>query len=302
MSVCRSFFIFSLALVACGQKGFDEPTPRAAELRGDSSQNSGDPAPANDRSADVPGAGQAGVEPRPSTNPTTVPKIPTTPTSPSLAAAAGDFELPERSFDSPVSTLWATYYYTPRFSHFPQGYDLLDMQGQPLGPRLSHRQWCDAAMEGSVQIFFNGQWTTYNFATSTGAVQVDCSAYFKHQVGRTRFKIARGPFGDGVQRYKLSPFRTIAVDPDVIPYGTAIYIPAARGLPFNLPNGEQRKHDGYFFAADTGGLIHGNHIDVFLGISNKTPFSWITSRSDSRIEYQVVPDTDIRDALLSLHL
>lgn len=298
MLLRSSVLALSLALVACGNGREGEPAPQPADLRAEqgggmsnvplSSNKLGEQPVA---SAPAQGTGTSKDSSAPAN------KIPAS----ALAGAAAAFELPERRFETPIRNLWATYYYTPRFTHAADGYDLLDMNGRPLGPRLSHRQWCDAAMEGSVQIFFAGQWTTYNFATSTGTVQVDCSRYFKHQVGRTRFKVARGPFGDGVQRYILSPFRTIAVDPDVIPYGTAIYIPSARGLPFNLPTGERRIHDGYFFAADTGGLIHGNHIDVFLGIESKTPFSWITSRSDATVDFQIVPDTDVREALLGLH-
>jgi 3D (Asp-Asp-Asp) domain-containing protein len=51
----------------------------------------------------------------------------------------------------------------------------------------------------------------------------------------------------------LSYYRSIAVDPRVIPLGTRVYIPAYR-------------HDGYggwFLAQDTGGAIGGRHIDVY---------------------------------------
>lgn len=218
-----------------------------------------------------------------------------------LAAAALAFTLPERPLETPNKSLWATYYYTPRFNHLVDGFELLDLDGLPLGPRLSHRQWCDAAMEGSVQVFFQGEWKTYNYSGTAGVSQVDCSRYFKHPVGRTRFKVARGPFGDGVRNFILSPYRTVAVDPDVIPYGTVIYIESARGLPFTLPDGSRRIHDGYFFAGDTGGLIHGNHIDVYIGIDSSSPFSWITSNPNTSIQYQVVPDQDLKDVLLSIH-
>jgi 3D (Asp-Asp-Asp) domain-containing protein len=48
-------------------------------------------------------------------------------------------------------------------------------------------------------------------------------------------------------------YRSIAVDPSVIPLGSRVYVPAY-------------KHDGYggwFIAQDTGGAIGGNHIDVY---------------------------------------
>ncbi|MEY3901459.1 MAG: hypothetical protein RL189_765 [Pseudomonadota bacterium] len=219
-----------------------------------------------------------------------------------LTAAALAFELPLRTFSTPRQNLWATYYYTPRFTHLNNGFPLLDMSGAALGPLLSQRQWCSSAMEGSVQVSFNGEWKTYNYAGVTGQSQVDCSPYFSHPVGRTRFRLARGPYGDGVKNYILSPYRTIAVDPDVIPYGTVLFIESARGLPFTMPDGTKRVHDGYFFAADTGGLIRGNHIDVYIGIDLKSPFGWITSRSDATVGYQLADDAQLRDALLQLHL
>ena len=222
--------------------------------------------------------------------------------TPDLAMAAREFTIPARSFDSPSRDLWATFYHTLRFQSSQEGMPLLSLNGTPLGPKLSKLQWCQAAMEGSVQVFFEGVWRTYNYAGSAGTVQVDCTEYYDHPVGRTRFTLARGPFGDGVRSYILVPFRTIAVDPAVIPYGSVIYIDAARGLPFVLSDGSERRHDGYFFAGDTGGLINGNHIDVFIGNALRSPFPWITSQSKSRIGYRIVPDADIQEVLLKMHL
>lgn len=221
----------------------------------------------------------------------------------------GDKEIAARSFRLPApvekttsGALWATFYHTLRFQNLEMGLPLLAMNGSELGPRLSKLQWCQAAMEGSVQIFYQGSWRTYNYAGTGGSVQVDCSEYYDHPVGRTRFTIARGPFGDGVRNYILVPFRTIAVDPAVFPYGTVLYIDSARGLPFTLNDGTEYIHDGYFFAGDTGGLIHDNHIDVFIGNALRSPFPWITSNSKSRIGYQVVTDSGIRDTLTKLHI
>lgn len=221
-----------------------------------------------------------------------------------LKDAALTFSLPLRSFETAPQTLWATYYYTPRIvvGSDADSYDLLDLTDLPLGPRLTHRQWCDTAMEGSAQIFYQGQWKTYNYAGVSQNSQVDCSRYFKHPVGRTRFRPARGAFGDGVNQYILSPFRTIAVDPAVIPYGTVIYIESARGQLLTMPDGTRRQHDGYFFAGDTGGLIRDQHVDVFIGIAERNPFPWVTSNANSRIPYQIVPDADLREALLAIHL
>ena len=55
--------------------------------------------------------------------------------------------------------------------------------------------------------------------------------------------------------------RTLAVDKTVIPRRTVVFIKETVGLP--MPNGE--KHDGYWYATDTGGAIKGNKIDLFTG-------------------------------------
>ena len=78
--------------------------------------------------------------------------------------------------------------------------------------------------------------------------------------------------------YDLVPYRTIAVDEAQIPIGTVLYIPSARGCLLTLPDGKRVRHDGYFFAGDDGYGVHGNHIDVFIGISSDCPFPWVVSR------------------------
>jgi 3D (Asp-Asp-Asp) domain-containing protein len=80
--------------------------------------------------------------------------------------------------------------------------------------------------------------------------------------GSWRYMVARNaPFGLGLDGYKLIPYRTLAVDPEVIRPGTVLYLPALDGV--RLPSGEI--HDGFMFAHDEGQGIKGNRIDVFVG-------------------------------------
>jgi 3D (Asp-Asp-Asp) domain-containing protein len=60
---------------------------------------------------------------------------------------------------------------------------------------------------------------------------------------------------------KPVPMRTVAVDPTVIPRRTILFIAETVGMP--LPGGG--KHDGYWYASDTGGAIKGKRIDLFTG-------------------------------------
>jgi len=71
--------------------------------------------------------------------------------------------------------------------------------------------------------------------------------------------------GDDVRGHAPIPYRTIAVDRSLIPIGSVVFIPSARGSTLHLPDGSVAYHDGFFIAGDTGGRIRGAHIDVFCG-------------------------------------
>jgi 3D (Asp-Asp-Asp) domain-containing protein len=78
---------------------------------------------------------------------------------------------------------------------------------------------------------------------------------------------AQHPWGYGVQNRALEPYRSIAVDPDVIAYGTTLWIAELDGeaMPGDAPWGDF-VHDGCAIAADTGGGIVGMHVDWFVGL------------------------------------
>jgi 3D (Asp-Asp-Asp) domain-containing protein len=60
---------------------------------------------------------------------------------------------------------------------------------------------------------------------------------------------------------KVVAMRTVAVDRTVIPRRTKLFIKETVGLP--MPDGS--RHDGYWYATDTGGAIKGEKIDLFTG-------------------------------------
>jgi 3D (Asp-Asp-Asp) domain-containing protein len=206
-------------------------------------------------------------------------------------------------------TLWATYYSIHRAWHKANGQPLLDPQGQPLGPTLSQEDWCYAALEGTVQVLAAGGWNAlYTFAGRGDSPQVNCSPYFDSlststldRVNRVRFAPTRASYGQGTDGYRLVPYRTIAVDRTQIPLGSVIYIPEARGKAITLPSGDHVVHDGFFFAADVGSNIQGNHIDVFIGTSQQNPFPFISSRSSGTFRAFLIQDANISQALLALH-
>lgn len=74
------------------------------------------------------------------------------------------------------------------------------------------------------------------------------------------------PYGYGLGENILVPFRSVAVDPEVVPIGTRVYIPKAKGIP--LPDGSI--HDGYFMAVDIGDAIKNKRIDIFTAYGDQS--------------------------------
>jgi 3D (Asp-Asp-Asp) domain-containing protein len=71
------------------------------------------------------------------------------------------------------------------------------------------------------------------------------------------------PWGRGATGKPITPLLTVAVDSDVIPLGTAIYVPELAGMPRDT--GGTVAHDGCFVAQDRGLKVKGRHVDVFTG-------------------------------------
>ena len=68
------------------------------------------------------------------------------------------------------------------------------------------------------------------------------------------------PHGRGAGLRPLVPFRSVAVDPELVAIGETLYAPEFDGLP--LPDGSV--HDGCLRADDTGGAIRNRLVDVFV--------------------------------------
>ena len=164
--------------------------------------------------------------------------------------------------------LWSTWYNSPVFKEDPNGIVIRDMKGRSLGVKLSRKDWCNLAMEGTG--FINDK--TYNYAGTSNSYKVSCS---HSPSGRVKFHVTTFPYGVGNKNNPLKPFFSIACDQSKFKFGQVFYIPEADGI--LLPGGE--KHDGIFRCDDVGGLIKGNHIDVFIGKATKNPFSFIKSSS-----------------------
>jgi 3D (Asp-Asp-Asp) domain-containing protein len=71
------------------------------------------------------------------------------------------------------------------------------------------------------------------------------------------------PWGVGLDNRSLVPFLSLAVDRDVIPIGTSLYVEELDGA--LLPGLMFAFHDGCVVADDTGDRMKGNRIDWFVG-------------------------------------
>jgi 3D (Asp-Asp-Asp) domain-containing protein len=74
---------------------------------------------------------------------------------------------------------------------------------------------------------------------------------------------AQFPWGRGAMGKAITPLITVAVDSNVIPLGSPVYIPEYDGIARD-PSGSA-VHDGCFLAEDRGLKVQGQHVDVFTG-------------------------------------
>lgn len=223
--------------------------------------------------------------------------------------AADKFDIPPPDVTGRPRQLWATWYHVYPANEEPDGVALLDMKGNRISAAISQRAFCLGAIEGTIYLSYkNGTARTFNYAGTAAPAQVDCSGYVRSKapwvaaIGRSRFAAAKGPYGDGVMNFVLVPLRTIAVDKASIPFGSVLYIPAARGAVVRAPSGKELVHDGYFFAADTGGAIKGAHIDIFAGALLQNPFPvFVESSAAKPFDAYVIDNPQVRARLRSLH-
>lgn len=117
---------------------------------------------------------------------------------------------------------------------------------------VTHRFFAELALQGSGQLKDGRVLNVFGHC--------DCPSSSCFQVAKTS---KWGLAGTG---RPLSPYRTVAVDPKVVPLGSLLYIPALDGLrmPGPPPIGGF-VHDGCVVADDTGGNVQGKQVDLFVG-------------------------------------
>ncbi|MDA3863078.1 MAG: 3D domain-containing protein [Deltaproteobacteria bacterium] len=156
---------------------------------------------------------------------------------------------------------WITYYYLSREIE-AAGDDSVFLDDSQCVP-LAHVPWefaTDVCVEGSGKLLGGD---VINFSKS-------CDCGIPCPLGGiicyTFLDKKKFPWGAGSRNNALVPFRSIAVDNNMIPYGSVVYMPRWDG--FYIPlidNIGNFYHDGCFRADDVGGWIKGDHFDFFAG-------------------------------------
>ena len=212
--------------------------------------------------------------------------------TPYQRALTFSLEAPAPQAMGPDLRLWATHYHTPVIKPAPAAisaaFPLIGRNGSAISPPLLPRDWCSAALQGSVSVKQGGKSVAYAYVDDNGPEQANCDEFLgnlsdgvKNATRRARFMKVNHALGCGVRNLPLMPFRTIAVDPDVIPLESVIFVPELRGRVFRY-NDHDYIHDGYLFAGDRGGAIRGKHIDVFLVDDGFEPMENLFASTETR--------------------
>lgn len=137
----------------------------------------------------------------------------------------------------------------------PRNRALKDMSGKVLA-MVSAKFYADIRMEGTGKML-DGRVLNY-----AGRVRKGKKGW------EVRYMVCppEAPYGYGVNNIPLIPFRSVAVDPRVVPMGSKVFIPQAVGAV--LPDGSV--HDGMFRAVDVGDAIKNHRIDVFTAFGDQS--------------------------------
>ena len=142
----------------------------------------------------------------------------------------------------------------------------VSMEGEGLG--LDGRMYHIDALGNGGWVTRGGAPTSSNDGWAAGPPFWRVGGYWRNRSGGVTFPLAAGgwyagrghgyvplpgvTFAAGAS-LPLRFYRSIAVDPSVIPLGSRVYIPAYRNDGYG----------GWFIAQDTGGAITGDHVDVY---------------------------------------
>ncbi len=168
---------------------------------------------------------------------------------------------PRRSSADAAEPFRNTYYDFPKELAGPKDATVFGADCRPIASvtKEFHDQVC---VQGSGRLS-TGE--TISFAKRDCSCAAVCPRS-GHQICFERLDPKAFPTGRGASGKPVTPLRSLAVDTDVIPLGSVVFIPEYVGLP--LPGGGQ--HDGCFRADDRGSKVTGRHVDIFTGDPSTT--------------------------------
>lgn len=163
-----------------------------------------------------------------------------------------------------LGTFKNTYYDFPSEGDFAgEDVSLMNAECKPIAS-VARGFYESVCVQGSGTLKIGG---TVSFAKRDCACAAECP--------RTGQRICfdlldkkQFPWGRGAMGKAITPLLTVAVDSNVIPLGTSLYIPEYDGIARD-PSGAA-VHDGCFLAEDRGLKVQGQHVDVFTGYSEIT--------------------------------
>jgi len=181
----------------------------------------------------------------------------------------GTFELevvtrePEPRF---IGSMWNTYYIIADEDHFrgPRDTPLFDDDCQPIA-KVRRGFYDSLCIQGSG-VLSDKTVVNYKSTCTRRCPRVPMCKRFPVRICYTVLDPAVYPWGMGKAPRPLVPDWSIAVDPEVIPLDTVVYLEELDGV---TPPGASEPHDGCVGAVDTGGGIEGDHIDIFAGTRDR---------------------------------
>ncbi len=185
-------------------------------------------------------------------------------TEPDLAARKQAIARGDDTIGRRIGVFRNTYYNFPEERAFSgKLVDVFDASCKSLArvPRDFHDTLC---MQGSGLL---GDGRTLSFARRNCKCARVCPRS-KQKICYEALAPELFPWGRGASGEPVTPLLTVAVDVEVIPLGTPLFIPEYVGLPREPGSGSE--HDGCFLAQDRGIKIRGQHIDVFTGAPSLT--------------------------------
>jgi 3D (Asp-Asp-Asp) domain-containing protein len=160
-----------------------------------------------------------------------------------------------------LGRMWITYYYLSQEEEYTGKKDhlLYDENCTPLA-KVSYDFASAVCIEGSGKLM---EGTVINYSKSCKC-GVPC--FFGGVVCYSDLKKEKFPWGKGSRSNPLIPFRSVAVDNNMIPHGSVLYIEEWDGvfIPY-VGNIGGFIHDGCFKADDVGGAVKNDHFDFFAG-------------------------------------